>query len=258
MAFSTLNSFHSVRGKVNVFIPPSIPGIQLWLDANDRSTLTLSGNTVTSWGDKSGFSRNAVPSTGGSPTYNSTGFNNLPSIQLNLTSLQSAIPSGTFTAGSSIFVIFKYTGTSPTATYSTLVNRSLGAAGQDFMKYDSNNFVGASNQNSFQGYKLGSDFNANLIDFIYNSTSFNEYLNGTSASSSVTANTLTDIATQFYIGTRTDLDNGIAMIGVISEIVVYNASITTAQRQKVEGYLSWKWGIQTSLPVSHPYYKSKP
>jgi hypothetical protein len=34
--------------------------------------------------------------------------------------------------------------------------------------------------------------------------------------------------------------------------------LTTTQRQQVEGYLAWKWGLQTALPTTHPYYKVRP
>ena len=29
-----------------------------------------------------------------------------------------------------------------------------------------------------------------------------------------------------------------------------------SERQLVEGYLAWKWSLQTSLPAGHPYYSS--
>ena len=46
--------------------------------------------------------------------------------------------------------------------------------------------------------------------------------------------------------------------GAIAEFLHYNISLTPEQRQKIEGYLSWKWGLQNSLPTYHPYYKFAP
>jgi hypothetical protein len=43
-----------------------------------------------------------------------------------------------------------------------------------------------------------------------------------------------------------------------AEILVYGANLTQSQRQRVEGYLAWKWGLQDKLPTSHPYYKFRP
>ena len=31
-------------------------------------------------------------------------------------------------------------------------------------------------------------------------------------------------------------------------MIIYNTALTTTQRQQVEGYLAWKWGLQASLP----------
>jgi hypothetical protein len=45
--------------------------------------------------------------------------------------------------------------------------------------------------------------------------------------------------------------------GYISEILVYNTALNTSQRQAIEGYLAWKWGLNGSLPITHPYYASK-
>ena len=41
--------------------------------------------------------------------------------------------------------------------------------------------------------------------------------------------------------------------GIIYEVLIYNSSLATAQRQAVEGYLAWKWGFQASLVAGHPY-----
>jgi hypothetical protein len=59
-------------------------------------------------------------------------------------------------------------------------------------------------------------------------------------SSTNTADTTTD---QFY--------------GNIAEIIIYGAALTKSQRQIVEGYLSWKWGLQSKLPTLHPYSTTK-
>jgi hypothetical protein len=44
--------------------------------------------------------------------------------------------------------------------------------------------------------------------------------------------------------------------GHICEYIMYNSVLNPAQRQQVEGYLAWKWGLQGSLPASHPYKNS--
>jgi hypothetical protein len=40
---------------------------------------------------------------------------------------------------------------------------------------------------------------------------------------------------------------------MIFEMVGYNTQISVAQRQQLEGYLAWKWGMVANLPADHPY-----
>ena len=52
--------------------------------------------------------------------------------------------------------------------------------------------------------------------------------------------------------------NGRYFIGNISEVIVYPGGVTSSQRQQTEGYLAWKWGLQSSLPGGHPYINFPP
>jgi len=60
-----------------------------------------------------------------------------------------------------------------------------------------------------------------------------------------------------FTGTLTPTLAG-AMRGYIYEIIVFNTPVDTEKRHAVEGYLAWKWGIQGSLPTTHPYYIAPP
>jgi hypothetical protein len=46
--------------------------------------------------------------------------------------------------------------------------------------------------------------------------------------------------------------------GYMFEYLIYPYAVSISEQQKIEGYLAWKWGIQTSLPQAHPYYLSAP
>jgi hypothetical protein len=46
--------------------------------------------------------------------------------------------------------------------------------------------------------------------------------------------------------------------GFFHEVLVYNTQLTVAQRQTVEGYLAWKWGLQNQLPPFHMYASVAP
>jgi hypothetical protein len=68
-------------------------------------------------------------------------------------------------------------------------------------------------------------------------------------------------------GTRTqnNLGNTIGnnannyFIGTLSELIVFNRSLTQPERDQVQGYLVWKWGVaQAQLPSTNPFYTIPP
>jgi hypothetical protein len=44
----------------------------------------------------------------------------------------------------------------------------------------------------------------------------------------------------------------------VAELVLYDNKLADADREKLEGYLSHKWGLQANLPAGHPYKASAP
>lgn len=46
--------------------------------------------------------------------------------------------------------------------------------------------------------------------------------------------------------------------GLIAEICIFNAALSTGDRQKMEGYLAHKYGLTANLPGGHPYISSPP
>jgi hypothetical protein len=63
-------------------------------------------------------------------------------------------------------------------------------------------------------------------------------------------------ATRSFGGRTDQLSN--AGIGRVYEYVRFHSNLATTDRNKIEGYLAWKWGIQSSLPSNHPYKTAAP
>jgi hypothetical protein len=51
---------------------------------------------------------------------------------------------------------------------------------------------------------------------------------------------------------------GREFLGDYAEWMYLNAVPSTTNRQLIEGYLAWKWGLQASLPNDHPYKAAPP
>jgi hypothetical protein len=46
--------------------------------------------------------------------------------------------------------------------------------------------------------------------------------------------------------------------GTVSELISLPSVISTTDRQLLEGYLAWKWGLEASLPAGHPFRNTPP
>jgi hypothetical protein len=108
------------------------------------------------------------------------------------------------------------------------------------------------------GYVAGTLYTAaSPIIYYFNiasnaNTTWNESVNGTTATYTLANGGgagYADTASNVCIGGR--LDTAVYMDGVISEVIMYNTTLTSAQRQQVETHLIRKWGISTpSVGVS--------
>jgi hypothetical protein len=260
------------RGSLNQWQPTQISGCQLWLDATDvngNGTRLANGASVSTWVDKSGNGRNAVGLTG-TGTYSSTGFNSRQTIQITPNgNMASPMAAGTLSTGFAIFVVFQKTGANN--SYDTLVTRTVTFYPAPFDTYshdgpNTSRLVGdGTNYSASQQAQSIFRTTTPTIYFInvgsFTPATWNESINGTLSTYTATiiqgTGAYGDNATSFYLGTRAHGDT--KMTGNISEVIVYSvSSLTTAQRQNVEGYLAWKWGLQGSLPSTHPYKNLPP
>lgn len=238
------------------FSPTSIAGLQIWLDGADplgTGTPPSSGATVSTWSDKSGSGYN-TSSVVGTPTYTpGTG------IVFNGSSYY-LLPNNAIPYGNTSYSIYIVASVADSGGYA-IVGGGVTATSQQLLLYASalkmNTFWnGSADLNSTILFTAGSKF---LFGSLYasggQSTSFQ---NGTDAGSK-TPGTRSQPNTGNVVGANipNSLGNN-KLNGSISEILVYNINHTTTQRQLIEGYLAWKWGIQSSLPTGHPYKSAPP
>ena len=242
------------------FSPSSITtGCQVWFDGSDSTTITTSATYIQSWNDKSGNNYHMTQSGGYSNGTISSNFQN----NLNVANF----------SGLNLYRAPSGSGCYPSDCYVVLASKAL--ARTDFIG------IGATSVDNFNSLTLGeytslrwhngsssfartpntvSTSNETSTGFLLINWSLadNNYIlrrNGTlmtqtnSYTYSLTAGSI------FQIGFRhTNLNPSLNMDAYIAEIVVYNSQLNTSNQQKVEAYLAWKWGIQSSLPSTHPYY----
>jgi hypothetical protein len=249
------------RGSLNQWQPSAVSGCVLWLDAADRSTISLSASSVTQWRDKSASGYTFVP--GASPTSGVNTINGLNVITTNGSQhLQITNYSQNFTAAS-FFCVFR-----PTQTFSTwsflpiFMSQTTGAPYfyPELSGVSPFNYLFAFGVKNVGGLNLDMGLssianNTYLITGILpgNASNFGN-INGSLAPSSGTGSALTSGLTNVTIYAVGIPGFGSEpRAGQYGEMIMFNRAVSTQERQQVEGYLAWKWGLQGSLPANHPF-----
>ena len=242
----------------NSFLPTQISGCQLWLDAADPSVVIKSGTTVTAWNDKSGNGNNGTAS--GSPVLLANSLNgSYPSIYFNGSS---SIAGATVVSGTTLtaFCILQTTDANLNTNGRLL---SLSTPGQN--DYNTNltasafiqvnpTYIGTSRGGIGSiVYDVPVGTSALVATIFDGNTSNTFYGNGSSVVTATAAGWNQSFSiTTYCIGNAIN-PNGAWYKGRIGEIILYSTALTNPQRQQVEGYLAWKWGLQVNLPQTHPY-----
>jgi hypothetical protein len=242
------------------FLPTSISGIQLWMDGADPAgtgVVPSNGTVLTSWIDKSGNSKNAVGIN--SPTVVTNAVNSRSAVSYNGSSYSySSISAGTFSTAMNIFFVYKVNGS---VSYMAPMTRGQGNNGSPIDQYNQTRYLGGGSYNGYSSaWSHASATSTTLFSQIIQqspSTTYNEYVNGSTTSSlSATGFSASDSGTVVYIATRDDKVT--SFNGYMCELIVFNVMIGLTAQQRVEGYLAWKWGLQASLPVGHPFKSAGP
>ena len=245
MATSIVSSGKSVWG----FSPQSIPGLALWLDGGDKSSMVLSGTTVTTWNDKSGNGLNATAT--GTPTYTSNALNGLGAPALNSNANYFSTPSFTpspTTGTPSIFMVMNqtsYSGAGNSDFFSASNWQVIDLIGQGGA-FNAALTIGGSSQTPINATTTHN--NPTLLSIVVSSASGGVgYANGTYTASTGSAGGSLAGSYVYYVG------GGPGFIGFVYELIIFNNTLSTSQRQQVEGYLASKWGLHNQLPNAHPY-----
>lgn len=236
----------STTGTTNGWTPDQL-STECWFDAFDTSTITLISGNVSQWNDKSGNDRHASQgSETNRPVYNASGLNTRGVITFDGSNDSLSLTGSSFLSRS-IFAVFNandgasFSGFNWVFGSSTItkVPAIFGNAifGNGTTIYSSLPQQGAADNTKYVDGIVSGDFSPLLEHKL-----FGAIANSDSASRS-----------DWVIGNGDGPWNG-----DIVELIVLSSVISTMDRQKLEGYLAWKWGLESRLDSSHPYKNSPP
>jgi len=228
------------------FSPTNIADMALWLDAADAATVSLDASSnVEQWNDKSGNGRHAGQTTAANrPDYASTlngksvvGFSGSPEV---LTGAQ--IVSGAATP--TVFVVGRATGTNAQECFVNLSSDSATVGGHFNVTFEPGlRIIGGAT--TFAGASIVTE---SIFTLGVSNPSVGDaycYVNGDERSVSSTGVTSINLnGTQYSVGAGgAGFAASYFLNGIVAEILVYTRVLTDAERQRVESYLSAKWGI---------------
>ncbi|MBM3875021.1 MAG: hypothetical protein FJ382_15075 [Verrucomicrobia bacterium] len=261
--------------------PALLPALALWLDGADLDGDGVaegmaeggqSGGAVAAWADKSGAGRSVGQGTAANrPTLILDGIGGAPAL---------AFDGGRFLTGSpGIFVTSDLITVGIVATFADTTSRlqlfdfGVGANHSTFMiQQNTHNTVG-------QRYGLDSwapgggtadssiptSAGPKLFTLVANTATGNPMVSSTTYVVDGAVATLQiraqngiyssfGAAPSFWISTH----HPERLNGRIAEVVVANTLADAGDRQRLEGYLAWKWGLQGNLPADHPWKAAPP
>jgi len=242
----------------------------LWLDASDADTIT-EDNGVIEWRDKSGNDHHfSQLSAGNRPTIGSENGRDTVSFSGSAQWMSHATLSLPL-AERSIFVVVKENVSVVNAGFFTVTGTYYDWASNDGL------CLGSSNKTTYDFNVLSARYNnrgcayevlrtgssacpLGVYTEIFGSMTGALYVDGSliasdAASYAFTANSKGGVV----LGARSSPAIGSPYLnGEIAGIVYCSTKLIDSDRQKIEGYLAWHWGLQANLPAEHPYKDSAP
>jgi hypothetical protein len=259
--------------------PAQLPSLALWLDADDASTITLNGSDVSQWDDKSGNGNHVSNATAATqPPYLATGWNGKPTLSFTQSGLEFLFKAGVsnfasntdFTIASAFEFLQTNNNWDMIAGWRNTANSSGSSGGAPILQgMGSSQQIGYHNTDNTDT-RIKVDVTARLGKKVA-TISRSGGTNGDGGAATVTSTGFSQAtydtdttqtwassaATGFQVGGR---QQSATQYGnkYICEVVGCNTKLSTEDRQKLEGYLAWKWGLEADLPAGHPYKSAPP
>lgn len=230
--------------------PANLSQLDLWFDSSDTSTITLNGSTVSQWSDKSGNARHISQANATQqPTYITAGFNGKNIMRFDgsndyLFNDTVGASGKSFLTMIAVFKLLSITnedlpmGTGATTTEIRSFYRANGSTTVGWVSWGNDVSTSTYSYDVGGTYHIFESWQPQLIPpnnvVIGRDGSFTAYS---------TPAGLTAMTDGFSVGSMRGSFVGNYYTNMeVGEIVAIYDNISTLDRQRVEGYLAWKWG----------------
>lgn len=233
--------------------------LKAWYDANYPESISITSGQVSQWADRSGNGLHLTQATASPrPGFVENGINGLSAVAFGGVD-DYMEKTGISIVPRTIYAVAKWSGGS-TTTFARVVHMGNPSNNVAYLgKADGSNdyatfFGNGSSWNDTAANTPSKSVANNAIMGVVNSgASAIPYFDGTAQNSKV--GTSTD-AVLLIIGAR----DATAQFwnGNIGEVIICDTALSTTNRQKLEGYLAWKWKLEANLPSTHPFRYVQP
>jgi len=244
-----------------VFEPTVVSGLSLWLDANDESTVTISGSPgggglegdVEEWHDKSINGFIFEPEDSNKPEYYSNILNTNPVMRFDGSS--ALINGSSVLSASEAFTMFVvWRNESSDSTGIPVVSQFVDGSTNGSFKFgcrDSGKDVGVDGHTQLVGSSTLNGVHTNrgpgpgwalnrVVRRESDKSKYRVFKLGESTSTEATHNQSTIVDAPFRIGS----DGDVYLDGDVAEVIIYSREITDIlEIAQIEGYLQDKWGL---------------
>jgi hypothetical protein len=241
------------------FGPTNVPNLAAWYDASDSSTSVQSNGQVSQLKDKSGLSNDLLQSSSAlQPKLLNGAINGHAALSFNgnalLTGSDTTFSTKVLNESTTFFVANQ---PNKTQTSSVLWSGPFfgtprwtvrlsehGVSHFDFNDLSAGRITGTEDPTGSAVWSAGGSV-----------TNHRQFLskNGVVVASG-SATQRGTVNAQLQVG---GMSNGQRQVytytGLLGEIVVFNRALSTSETAQIEGYMACKWGLQSSLPASHPF-----
>lgn len=234
-----------------------------WWSAADYLYMVDDGSGVISnWKDRvTQFGVNAT--TTARPTWSATSFNSAyPGMTFdgvaNAMTVSSTTPLPTGSTAGEIWVVASATNDGVITTH--VAYGSQGTALLRAIRKNSGAQAAIITDNTSSLTGQTSAVGAHIIGGNWSGTTQNGFQDGVAFTGNpgTLANTLNTATTRLRIGSMASASASSFFNGVIADVIVINGLLSTADRQRLEGYLAWRYALQANLPTTHPYRWAPP
>jgi hypothetical protein len=236
-------SYVSYGQTATAFTPTTVSGLFFWLDGADPAgtgVLPADGASVSTWVDKSTSGKNATSQATAA----------LYSLSLKALRFSGSYYTTSYgTAPNSVTMFFVIN--IPANNYGDVMSGFMQVVNNGYRQH-----ITINGGNTVVDGSISATPNTNVLWSITVGTSLTSYAYVNGAQSGSQGSGVYNGASGIAIGAYDTIHEMFS--GYINEVLLYNSYLSEAQRQTVEGYLAWKWGIQSSLPGTHAYKYDSP